>query len=51
MKSLHLGAKVEVKQAAIADYMRIGADGKRKEGGESVEILLAREAREKKTQP
>ena len=42
VKSLHLGAKVEVKQASIADYLWSREDGTTREGGESSEILKRR---------
>lgn len=42
VKSLKLGAKVVVKESAIADYLWDAGDGKN-EGGESVEILMRRE--------
>ncbi len=45
IKSLHMGAKVSVKQASLADYVWMGADGAKKEGGESADILRRREAR------
>jgi uncharacterized protein YegJ (DUF2314 family) len=43
VKSLRLGAKVEVKQASVADYRWMKADGTLKEGGESSEILRHRQ--------
>jgi uncharacterized protein YegJ (DUF2314 family) len=43
VKSLRVGAKVEVKQASIADYRWLKADGTLKEGGESSEILRRRQ--------
>jgi uncharacterized protein YegJ (DUF2314 family) len=44
IKRLAVGAKVEVKQAVIADYMWRKADGSL-EGGESVDILRRRDSR------
>jgi uncharacterized protein YegJ (DUF2314 family) len=43
VSSLKLGARVQVKQASIADYLWSDANGKRKEGGESSDILMRRE--------
>jgi uncharacterized protein YegJ (DUF2314 family) len=43
VRGLRLGAKVQVKQRSIADYMWLRADGSRKEGGESADIFLRRE--------
>jgi uncharacterized protein YegJ (DUF2314 family) len=43
IQSLKLGAPVEVEQASVADYIWSGADGKKKEGGESIDVLLRRE--------
>jgi uncharacterized protein YegJ (DUF2314 family) len=43
VKSLRLGAVVQVKQASIADYRWTSADGTVKEGGESVEVFKRRE--------
>jgi hypothetical protein len=42
VKSLKLGAKVDVKQASIADYLWLRGDGTTKEGGESAEVLKRR---------
>jgi uncharacterized protein YegJ (DUF2314 family) len=47
VKSLHDGSRVEVKQKDIADYVWFKADGSRKEGGESADILEARERAKK----
>jgi uncharacterized protein YegJ (DUF2314 family) len=43
VKSLRLGAVVQVKQASIADYRWTNADDTLKEGGESAQILKRRE--------
>jgi uncharacterized protein YegJ (DUF2314 family) len=47
VKALHLGAKVEVKQASLADYIWVGSDGSKKEGGENSAILERRESQGK----
>ena len=47
VKALHLGAKVDVKQASVADYVWIDGTGKKKEGGESAAILQRREGNKK----
>jgi uncharacterized protein YegJ (DUF2314 family) len=44
IKSLKAGAKVEVKQSAVADYLWTKADGG-EEGGESMKILQRREGK------
>jgi uncharacterized protein YegJ (DUF2314 family) len=43
VSSLRMGAKVQVKQASIADYVWLAANGDKKEGGESAEVFERRE--------
>jgi uncharacterized protein YegJ (DUF2314 family) len=43
IKALHEGSRVDVKPKDIVDYVWLERDGTRKEGGESADILAARE--------
>jgi uncharacterized protein YegJ (DUF2314 family) len=43
VSTLRLGSKVQVKQASLADYVWMAADGAKKEGGESTLVFERRE--------